>query len=190
MPDQPWETSSHLFQEPDKPYRIHLLRLTLQNHLQLSEMADAKANIIIGISTVVFSLLLPQIQAQGFVPYLMSLSITVVLSAFTGILSVTPRTKGLLTFFWPFQKKKIPKLKFNPLFFAAFINMPEADYVDYMFDNVLQNETDVYEAILVDLHRLGKILERKYKYLSYGYFIFAVGLFISAVLLLIDLIPQ
>ncbi|NJN73875.1 MAG: hypothetical protein HC799_14215 [Limnothrix sp. RL_2_0] len=189
MPDQPLG-KSHIFQEPDKPYRIHLLRLALENHLHLSEMADTKANIIIGISTVVFSLLLPQIQSQGFVLHLISLSITAAFSAFTGILSVIPRTKGLLTFFWPFNKKKASTFKFNPLFFAAFINMPEEEYVDYMFDNVLQEESDVYEAILIDLHRLGKILDRKYKYLSYGYFIFATGLFISAILLLIDLFFQ
>lgn len=189
MPDQPLE-KSHLFQEPDKTFRIHLLRLASENHLQLSEMADTKANIIIGISTVVFSLLLPKIQSQGFVPHLISLITTAALSAFTGIVSISPRTKGLLTFFLPLTKNKAPEAKFNPLFFAAFINMPEADYVNYMFDNVLQNERDVYEAILIDIHRLGKIVDRKYKYLSYSYSIFAVGLFISAVLLVIDLIPQ
>jgi hypothetical protein len=189
MPDQPLE-KSHVFKEADKAYRIHLLRLALENHLQLSAMADTKANIIIGISTVIFSLLLPQIQSQGFVPHLMALSITAALSAFTGILSVTPRTNGLLTFFLPSKQKKVPKPKFNPLFFAAFIDMSEEDYVDYMFDNVLQKESDIYEAILIDLHRLGTILDRKYKYLSYGYFIFATGLFVSAFLLLIDLFLQ
>ncbi|MGB2924818.1 MAG: Pycsar system effector family protein [Limnothrix sp.] len=178
----------HSFAEPDKAYRIQLLRLTLQNHLRLSDTADNKANIIIGISTVVFSLLLPQIQERGFIPHLTTLLMTAALSGLTGILSVTPRIYGVFTFFANSSEKKENKQSFNPLFFSAFIHMPEEEYVDYIFEHVLQTESDIYQAILVDLHRLGKVLDQKYRYLGYSYSIFASGLLISGILLFIHIV--
>ncbi len=172
---------------PDRTFRIHLLRLVLQNHIQLSEMADNKANIVIGTSAVIFSLLLPQINENGIEPHLMALLITAALSAFTGILSVSPRTRNWLQSFFKKVRRQAPQ-PFNPLFFSAYVHMPERDFVDYMFEHILPNESDACEAILIDLHRLGVILERKYQYLSYSYSIFAMGLIISALLLIFDLL--
>ena len=173
---------------PEKAYRINMLRLVLRNHIQLSEMADNKANIIIGTSAVIFSLLLPQVNENNEVKlHIVALLITAALAAFVSILSVSPRTRNWLQSLFRKARRKKPQ-SFNPLFFSAYVNMPEADFVDYMFEHVLQEESDTCEAILIDLHRLGLILERKYQYLTYSYSIFAVGLILSALLLIIDLV--
>ncbi|AFY38442.1 hypothetical protein Lepto7376_2147 [[Leptolyngbya] sp. PCC 7376] len=190
MPDQDnpnLNPEQRYLPSPEKAYRINMLRLVLRNHIQLSEMADNKANIIIGTSAVIFSLLLPQVNENGVKLHIVALLITAALAAFVSILSVSPRTRNWLQSLFRKARRQEPQ-SFNPLFFSAYVHLSEQDYVDYMFKNILREESDTCEAILIDLHRLGIILERKYQYLTYSYTIFAVGLILSALLLVIDLL--
>ena len=173
---EPDPLNVHSLSSPERPFRIHLLRVVLENHVKFSEMADNKANIVIGTSAVIFSLLLPQIQANGAALHILALLITAAMAAFIGILAVTPRTRYWFNLLFGRSRRRKKPQSFNPLFFAAYVHLSEEEYVDYMFENVLPNESDTCEALLVDLHRLGLILERKYRYVNYSYAIFALGL--------------
>lgn len=148
---------------------IYLLRTVQQHHVHLSSMADTKANILIGASAVIFSLLVGQLQKEGFSLPLVVLLVFTLLAATAAILAVMPKVKG--------PPPGSPA--FNPLFFGCFCQLEAEEYCREM-EQVLRSDSSVYTAMAMDIYGLGTVLYRKkYRYLSYSYRIFLAGLFLA-----------
>jgi hypothetical protein len=153
---------------------VYLLRTVQQHHVHLSSMADTKANILIGASAVIFSLLIGFLQKDGFsLPAVVMLVFTLA-AATTAIMAVTPSVKG------PPPGSRV----FNPLFFGCFSQLTPDEYCRKM-EQVLNNDSNIYTSMAMDIYALGGVLYRKkYRYLTYSYRIFLSGLiaaFLSAV---------
>jgi hypothetical protein len=156
---------------------VYLLRTVQQHHVHLSSMADTKANILIGASAVIFSLLIGFLQKDGFsLPAVVMLLFTLA-AATTAIMAVTPSVKG------PPPGSRV----FNPLFFGCFSQLTPDEYCRKM-EQVLNNDSNIYTSMAMDIYALGGVLYRKkYRYLTYSYRIFLSGLiaaFVSALLTL------
>ncbi len=155
-----------------------MLRLTSSNHIQLSEMADSKANILISVNaiiiSVILSVLLRKLQTD---PYLTIPTIIFLLSSVAtivvAILATRPKLNAGI-----FDDQDIINKKTNLLFFGNFHKMQWPQYEQAM-RTMMKDSDYLYASIIQDIYHLGVVLGRKYKLIRWAYNIFMVGIIIS-----------
>ena len=155
------------------PNAVHLVRTNQQLTMQLSQMADQKASILMGATFVVFTLAVRQARAGAGV---LAMPLTILatfsfLSALLAVSAVLPRVGKA-----PPIVYKDGKDHSNILFFGRFSQMEEDEFIDAVKAR-LRTEEDLYETMLRDTYQNGIVLaRRKYRYLAYAYRLFVVGL--------------
>lgn len=160
-----------------------LFRVTLNNHTRLSQIADNKANIMLTVNALMISLLIsgPMTRVDKHPEYIPALTIVLVtcaLSIVTATLATRPKiTSGRST------AQQMKDRTANLLFFGNFHDMPLDEYQKGM-NEVMQDRDYLYGSMTRDLHALGSVLHRKYKYLRITYTIFMFGV-TSTVLLIV-----
>lgn len=141
---------------------IYMLRTTQQHHVQLSAMADIKANILITASSILLSVTIALAPVQGFRPSLVALAVGVLVGLFFSVLAVLPkfgRSEGG-----------------NLLFFGTFARIDQDEFVGRLLD-LATEPGRVFEAQARDIHQLGSYLEAsKYRWLRFAYLAFLAGL--------------
>jgi hypothetical protein len=145
---------------------VHALRTAQLAALTLSQMADQKANILIGATFVVFSLLIGQAFGDSASVAMLCLAGTAFLASFFAVLAIMPRI----------STGAVPKEQINPLFFSHFAEMDEHEWADEILQRAASDE-QLYRMMLRDLYQNGQVLHRrKYRFLSIAYWIFLAGL--------------
>ncbi len=171
-------------EKADRPERgiETMYRVTLRNHIKLSDIADTKANILLSVSAIVLSIALSNLfpkldKASNYYliyPTLLFLFITVVTMIYS-ILSTRPKiTSGTFT------KEDVKNKKVNLLFFGNFHKMELEDFQEGMTE--MMNDRDyLYKSLMKDLYFLGKVLDKKYRLLRIAYTIFMIGIVVSVI---------
>ncbi|MEP6594639.1 MAG: Pycsar system effector family protein [Ginsengibacter sp.] len=157
-----------------------MLRLTSENHLKLSDMADHKANILISVNSiiisVILSVLLRKLQDE---PYLTAPSIIFLIVAVTtiviSILATRPKISG-----GTFTHQDILDKKTNLLFFGNFHRASFEEYNTAM-RNMMVDTDYLYGSLIKDIYHLGTVLGRKYRLVRLAYNIFMIGIVISVI---------
>lgn len=158
------------------PQSVHLIRTAQTLTLALSQMADGKANILIGATFVVFSLVITQAFTPDVQWSVICLAVTAFLAAIFAVLAITP----------PLRAKTVPKEHMNLLFFGHFALMKEDEWTEAMLSRLDADEA-VYRVMLRDLYQNGMVLHRrKYRYLALAYHLFLGGLALTLVVFLIE----
>jgi predicted metal-dependent HD superfamily phosphohydrolase len=163
-----------------------MFRVVPKNHLDLSALADQKANIMIStnaiIISIVFGLLLSKLDTHPhlFIPTIILMTVCLTAMVFA-ILATRPNvTTGTFT------KEDIEQKRANLLFFGNFHNSTLEDFTWGMKE--MMNDSDyLYGSMITDLYHLGKVLGRKYRYLRICYNIFMYGLVVSVLAFVIAL---
>lgn len=117
--------------EPDGarpvPNAVHLIRTAVTTHMQLSQMADQKANMLIGASMVIFTLCIGQLRAGRLMEPIAILAVAVFLAAICAIMAVLP---------------SVPRVGDgavgegdNLLFFGIFSALDEKDFTDRVMNS-------------------------------------------------------
>jgi HD superfamily phosphodiesterase len=157
-----------------------MYRVTLKNHIKLSDIADTKANILLSVSAIIMSIalstLFPKLDKPDnyylIYPTMLFLLMSVVTMIFS-ILSTRPKvTSG------KFSSEDVKNKKVNLLFFGNFHKMPLKEFQDGM-EQVMNDRDYLYKSLMKDLYFLGKVLDKKYKLLRVAYNIFMVGIILS-----------
>ena len=160
-----------------------LFRVIFRNQINLTAIADRKANMIISLNSILISLIIALfgsgISVNG-IPFLDKLEmvipftilmITCLISAIFAILSAKPNiikpTVG-----------RSPKISI--LFFGNFFNKSLDEYLVDM-NRLLKSKTDIYEHLSIDLYNQGIVLHRKYFYLNIAYTLFMFGISFSVI---------
>lgn len=155
-----------------------MLRLTSENHLKLSDMADHKANILITVNSIIISVILSVLLRKlTDAPYLTIPSIIFLLVAVativTSILATRPKISG-----GTFSHQDILDKKVNLLFFGNFHRASYDQYNSAM--RSMMRDTDyLYGSLIKDIYYLGTVLGRKYKLIRLAYNIFMIGIIVS-----------
>jgi predicted metal-dependent HD superfamily phosphohydrolase len=156
-----------------------MLRLTSENHMRLSEMADNKANILISVNAIIISVILSvlirkiEVDTHLAIPTFIFLATglaTIVLS----ILATRPKiTEGRFT------REDILNRKTNLLFFGNFFNSELEEY-KWGMSTMMRDPNYLYGTLVDDIYYLGKVLGRKYKLVRIAYSVFMIGIIVSA----------
>ena len=157
-----------------------MLRLTSQNHLRLSEMADRKANILISVNaiiiSVILSVLLRKLSTETYliiptIIFLLSAVVTIVIS----ILATRPQvTSG------SFTMEGVKEKKINLLFFGNFYKTTYEKYDAAMREMMLDTDY-LYGSLIKDIFNLGEVLGKKYKLIRMAYNVFMIGIIVSVI---------
>ena len=157
-------------------YNDHLMRAAQFHLVQLSTMADMKANMLLTMSSVVISLTLPQLYKNMHQWPLFILVGSCLLTICLAAYAVMPKL--------PPQNGEAPDVNhpgFNPLFFGDFTRMTQAHFEATMAD-IMSDPSRTYGAQVRELYLLGTFLARKkYRFLRWGYVSFITGLFASSI---------
>ena len=152
---------------------IHLLRTTHQVQYQLSQMADQKANMLLGITFVIFTISIGQARG-GALPEtpVVILAAAAFIAAMLAVAAVLPSVGSA---------PPKPDSTANVLFFGSFSQLTEDEYAERMLDIVAHHST-IYEAFSRDIYKNGVVLARKkYRLLGYAYRVLLVGLVLSSI---------
>jgi len=158
-----------------------MFRTAYRTHVNLSSIADNKANIMLSINAIIISIIVSSLVPQfGENPKLIIptvLLLTVCLSALTlAILATRPKiTKGKVTM------EDIKARRSNLLFFGNFHEMPLDDF-HYGIMEMITDSDFLYSSMTRDLYFLGIVLAKKYRFLRWCYGVFMYGL-IAAVII-------
>ena len=148
-----------------------MLRTAQQHHVQLSQMADTKASILITVSSIVLTIALSRANEPVLRPALLTLAASSLLSLLLAIIAVLPT----------FAPRAIQRgeARRNLLFFGHFGEMSEQEYLRQI-EPLLHSETLMYEAMVRDLYGIGSYLYRKkYRFLRFAYVALLAGFLIA-----------
>ncbi len=159
-----------------------MFRIVMQNHMQLSALADQKANMIITVCSIIISLIIPRVFDAQLRYSVMTLALTCLITILFAVYSSLPKYAGKRE---GAMKAKNPN--FNVVFFGDFTHL---DYPDFEaeLEKVINDHDLVYESLAKDLYALGRVLhDKKYRFIRYSYLTFMFGLVASGVILAITL---
>ena len=148
-----------------------MLRTAQQHHVQLSQMADTKASILITISSIVLTIALSRADEPILRPALLTLAASSLLSLLLAIIAVLPT----------FAPRAVQRgtARRNLLFFGHFGEMSEQEFLKQM-EPLLHSDTLIYEAMLRDIYGIGSYLYRKkYRFLRFAYVALLAGFLIA-----------
>ncbi|MDP3548876.1 MAG: DUF5706 domain-containing protein [Novosphingobium sp.] len=162
---------------------IHLVRTSQQINLSLSQMADAKASILMGATFVVFTISVGQAK-NGAMPWSLGvLALFAFVSAMCAVFTVLPSISGP-------NAAKLNDGKSNKLFFGFFTHMDEEEWTLSILDDLRTDEA-IFRTMLHDIYQNGQVLQRKkYRYLSIAYRSFMVGLCLTAITFVIEYVVR
>lgn len=164
-----------------------MFRVTLKNHIKLSDIADTKANILLSVSAITLSIaltvLFPKLDKAAndylIYPTVLFILVSVVTMIFS-ILSTRPKvTSGTFT------QEDVANKKVNLLFFGNFYKMSLDNFQDGLTE--MMNDRDyLYKSLMKDLYFLGLVLNKKYRLLRVAYTIFMIGIIVSVIAFLVS----
>jgi predicted metal-dependent HD superfamily phosphohydrolase len=169
-----------------------LYRTSFRNHINLSRIADGKANMMISINTIILSILLA-VSGAGFsifeelffanpifilpiIILLLSSLVAVVFAVFSARPKVTEYTIKR-------QQGKISE-EASLLYFGNFLKLEKKDFISYL-DSMKENQSRLYDDLAKDLYDLGQVLHKKYLLLTISYNTFVGGLILSVLSFLV-----
>ncbi|GAA3583457.1 Pycsar system effector family protein [Snuella lapsa] len=157
-----------------------MFRVTLKNHITLSNIADTKANILLSVNAIIVSLvlanLIPKLDNPSNFYLIYPTAIFVLFTVTSMILSVLatrPNVTG-----GKFTKEDVANKKVNLLFFGNFHKMKLNDF-EWAMGEMMQDRDYLYSSMKKDLYFLGLVLHRKYRILRITYTVFVIGIIIS-----------
>ncbi|MDC6352861.1 MULTISPECIES: Pycsar system effector family protein [unclassified Robiginitalea] len=159
-----------------------MYRVSMRNHLKLSDIADTKANILLSVNAIIISLvianLIPKLDNPTNDYLIYPTVIFIVFSIISMILSILATRPNVTS--GQFTKEDVAEKKVNLLFFGNFHKMKLPDY-EWAMQELIKDKYYVYNTLTKDLYFLGVVLQRKYKLLRWTYTIFMVGMILSVI---------
>ena len=158
-----------------------MFRLTARNQINLSSIADNKANILISVNSIVLTLLLTiGIEKISDYPVItfpaIAFLITCISTIIFAILATRPKISS-----GKFTEEDIHNKKVNLLFFGNFYNMKLEEY-EWAVKELMADQDYLYSNMIRDQYSLGKVISQKYKLIRIAYTLFMVGIILSSVL--------
>lgn len=171
--------------------RQTMFRVTFRNQINLIRIADTKANMILGINTMIISVILGIIGSRlifdsAEISGDIRLTIPIVIIMITCLASATYAIQATRPRLLRPSKRAISLAdkKTSLLFFENVFGLSQEEYLNRMTE-IIESKADVYESMIIDLYNQSVVLHLKYKLLRVSYFVFLIGFNSSIVTFLI-----
>lgn len=164
-----------------------MFRVTLKNHITLSNIADTKANILLSVNAIIVSLVLSNLASKLDNPsngYLITPTIIFVMFTVASIILSIMATRPNVTR-GKFTKEDVANKQVNLLFFGNFHKMSLQDF-EWAMGEMMQDRDYLYSSMKKDLYFLGLVLDKKYKILRLTYTVFMIGIIVSVIAFIIS----
>ncbi len=160
---------------------INIIRTTQRNNIDLTQLADNKANVLLSLNAIMITFLLPMIlsnieaiiQGYLFIP-LIILSITCFSTIYISAIVLKPSNLDE----YRASPSDDPDTQFSPFFFGNFYRMEPDEFFEYMSESVSNSEM-VKSHLVQDLYYIGKRLGFKMDRIRLAFNIFLGGLFLT-----------
>ncbi|MCO6477103.1 MAG: HD domain-containing protein [Phaeodactylibacter sp.] len=151
-----------------------MFKTALRNHLDLSNLADNKANIMLSVNALIITIVMP--LAASYVKsnlYLLVPMGTLLATCLLSMIFATLATRPIKMMGYT-SRDLIDSGRSNLFFFGNFYKMTFTEYQEGM-QQVVSNDETLEGSIMRDLYYLGHSLGRKYNQLRICYTIFMYG---------------
>ncbi|MBX9853258.1 MAG: HD domain-containing protein [Cytophagaceae bacterium] len=164
-----------------------MFRSIYMSHINLSSIADSKANMMISINSLIISITLTLVGAklsllgtsfkenQIVIYPIIALLLTSLGAIIFAILSAKPKITRKINHLEEIKKKNV-----SILFFGNYANIGLQDF-EYQMRELMKSEDELYGNMIRDLYFLGKVLAKKYQLIRISYIVFMVGLIFTVV---------
>lgn len=157
----------------------HMLRETRIHLITFSQMADAKANILLSISSVLLSISFTKIADPRFTASIVVFIGFLLITIFLALMTVIPKVQG-----FHHKKYSVHDPNYSPLFFGNYVDVPYDEYVKDL-EEIMNDSDRSYEVMVKEIYYSGVYLVKsKYKYIRSGYIFFFTGLIVSTLMFL------
>ncbi len=189
---QPQGPDHRLFQGIERKVPLRAIqsffRSNYRNHIELSAIADNKANIMISVNSILISVLITLLSYRNIGETNPQVLLPVVLFLVSGlgslifaVLAARPKVTRLPS------GTPVPDLsKGNLVFFGNFVSLRLEEYEEAM-DQLFRDGSLLYGHLVRDMYYLGQVLDRKYRYLTVSYTLFMTGFIVSVVIFIVTL---
>ncbi|MGE4017690.1 MAG: Pycsar system effector family protein [Cyclobacteriaceae bacterium] len=164
-----------------------MFRITAENHITLSGMADTKANIMVSINSIILSVVVSVLfrKFEEFpnllIPTLMLVTACLITIVFA-VLATRPKISS-----GKFSEEDIKQKRTNLLFFGNFHGMKLEQY-QWGMGELMKDADYLYGSLTKDIYYNGKVLARKYRYLRWSYTTFMFGFVASIIAFIVALL--
>ncbi len=164
-------------------------RANYRNHINLSAIADNKANIMISVNAILISVLISLLTYKNITETNPMVLLPVIIFLFTGlvslifaVLSIRPKVTALN------PEGTDPEVaKRNLVFFGNFVQL-DLDTYEKAMDAMFRDGELIYGNMVRDLYFLGKVLDKKYRFLTLSYNTFMIGFVATVITFLIAIL--
>jgi hypothetical protein len=155
-----------------------LFRSMYRVHMDLTSIADNKANIMITVNGLILSILLasvgPRLATDPWLTFPTSIALLSSLGAIVfAVLAAKPRLIRS-----PVRSEMATTGGSNLLFFGNYTVLDEDDFVQAISD-LIQDRNAMYHTMMRDLYEIGEVLDHKFTLLQRSYSVFVVGISVS-----------
>lgn len=158
---------------------INIIRTTLRNNIELTHIADNKANVLLSLNAIMITFLVPLVLSNTDMIFNRLLYIPMVILSITCFTTIYIATIVLKpSHFKNFRAKLKDNQKFSPFFFGNFYKMEATEFYSYMNEQ-LADQKMVKVHLTQDLYYVGKRLGFKMTWIRRAFNIFIVGLFFT-----------
>ncbi len=147
-----------------------MFRTTLANHIQLSNMADQKAGLMISVNSIIISIIV-SFSVKGFsdnqkliLPTALLIA-TCLLTIIFAIIATKPSVKA---------HKKLSIEEMDLLFFGHYTKLSLDEY-KVAIHALIKDKVALRDQMTSNIYAQGKILAKKYRLLKIAYIVFMIG---------------
>lgn len=165
--------------KPDRGVET-MFRTTSKNHLELSAMADNKANIMISVNTIILSVVVSVLirKLYEYPNLIIPTILLVVVCLVTIVLAILATRPNVSS--GTFTDDEVLNKRTNLLFFGNFHKMKLERY-EWGMKEMMRDGDYLYGSLIKDIYFLGVVLGKKYKLLRICYTTFMIGFVVSII---------
>lgn len=157
-----------------------MFRIMNRNHMELSAMADNKANILISVNAIIISITVSGLASKLDTNTYLVIPTIIFITACLGtiifaILATRPKISG-----GRFTEEDIKQRRVNLMFFGNFFKMSLDEFQDGMTE-MLDDKEFLYGNMIKDIYFLGLVLGKKYRLVRIAYNVFMYGIVIAVI---------
>ncbi len=161
---------------------LNIIRTTMRNNIDLTHIADNKANVLLSLSALMMTFLLPFLVPYIDVVKHYMLWIPLLILVITCLITIYITTLVLKPGKFYENLKNLEKgRRISPFFFGNFYKMSPDEYRNYI-DTEIEEGRSVRTHVTADFYYVGARLGRKMELMRVAFNIFMIGFFTAIIL--------